>query len=313
MSDTEELRDEFGCPGGQAEGCGCPTAHLLVPFDLAHGYLLRALAALMHRGLARGDVVVGDRAFCSYAHLALCQTRGLFSLFGAQQKLIISFRPRRRHARPGKARPEDAGLPRSRWRRRLGQDDQLVQYVKPADRPDWMTDEQYAALPESLAVREVRFGVKTPGRRTRVITVVTTLWDPEEYPARELARLYEGRWQAEVNLRPLKQALGLDVLKCRTFPGVMKELLMVGVAYNLVRRVMAEAARRQQVDAKGISFVDALRWLRQARRGSAAAEGEPGAARALRAAGEEAAAQAVRSDDQAQGGVTSRRVGRASP
>jgi hypothetical protein len=278
MPDTEELRDEFGQPGGQAPGCGFPTAHLLVQFDLAHGYLLRALAAplrthdmkkaaLMHHDLGRGDVVLGDRAFCSYAHLALCRARGLFGLFRAHQKLIISFRPRRRHARPGKARPEDAGLPRSRWLKKLGKDDQVVEYSKPADRPDWMTDEEYAALPDAVAVRELRFAVKVPGRRTRVITVVTTLLDPKEYPARELARLYERRWRVEVNLRHLKQTLGLDVLKCRTFPGVMKELLVFVVAYNLVRRVMAEAARRQGVGADRISFADALRWLRQARRG----------------------------------------------
>jgi hypothetical protein len=47
----------------------------------------------------------------------------------------------------------------------------------------------------------------------------------------------------------------------------MKELLMFVVVYNLVRRVMAEAAQRQGVEANRISFVDALRWLGRARRG----------------------------------------------
>jgi hypothetical protein len=51
--------------------------------------------------------------------------------------------------------------------------------------------------------------------------------------------------------------------------GVLKELLMFVVVYNLVRRVMAEAARRQGVGADRISFVDALRWLREARPGAA--------------------------------------------
>jgi hypothetical protein len=210
MPDTPELQEQFGQPCGQAEGCGFPTAHLLVQFDLAHGFLLRALAAprhthdlrraaVMHHDLRRGDVVLGDRAFCSYAHLALCQRRGLFGLFRAHQKLIISFRPRRRHARPGKARPQDVGLPRSRWLKKLGKDDQLVEYVKPPDRPDWMTAEEYAALPETLVVPETRFTVRVPGRRTRVVTVVTTLLDPQEYPARELARLYARRWQVEID------------------------------------------------------------------------------------------------------------------
>lgn len=278
MPDAEELRQEFGQPGNQAEGCGFPTAHLLVQFDLRDGFLLRAVAApwrthdlkqaaVMHQDLRPGDLLLGDRAFCSYAHLALCAGRGLHGLFRAHQKLIICFRPRRRHVQPGKVRPEDTGLPRSRWIKKLGPNDQLVEYTKPKDKPAWMTVEQYAALPETVVVRELRFAVRVPGRRTRAITVVTTLLDPRAYPAKDLARLYEQRWQVEINLRHLKQTLGLDVLRCRTFPGVMKELLLFVVAYNLVRRVMVEAARRQAVEANRISFVDALRWLRQARRG----------------------------------------------
>jgi Transposase DDE domain len=278
MPDTDELRQEFGQPAGQTAGCGFPTAHLLVQFELAHGFLLRALpapgnthdmahAALLHKDLARGDVLLGDRAFCSYAHLALCAQRGLHGLFRAHQRLLIGFRPRRRHAGPGKVGPEDKGRPRSRWVRRLGKEDQVVEYFKPVKRPEWMTAEQYAALPDSTLVREVRFRVRVPGRRTQVVTVVTTLRDARRYPAKALARLYEKRWQVEINLRHLKQALGLDVLRCQTFVGVMKELLMFVVVYNLVRRVMAEAARRQGVEANRISFVDALRWLRQARCG----------------------------------------------
>lgn len=278
MPDAEELRETFGQPGGQADGCGFPPAPLLVQFDLGQGFLIRAIAApwrthdmkkaaLMHRGLARGDVVLGDRAFCSYAHLALCQTRGLFGVFRAHQKLIVSFRPHRRHAGPGKVGPEDTGRPRSRWVKRLGRHDQVVEYFKPAGRPDGMTDEQYGALPESVLVREVRFKVRVPGRRTHEVTVVTTLRDRSRYPAQALARLYERRWQVETDLRHLKQTLGMDVLRCRSVPGVIKELLMFVVVYNLVRRVMARAARRQGVAADRISFVDALRWLREARPG----------------------------------------------
>jgi hypothetical protein len=280
MPDTPELQEQFGQPAGQAEGCGFPTAHLLVQFDLDDGFLLRALAAprrthdlsraaVMHQDLGPGDVVLGDRAFCSYAHLALLRGRGLHGLFRAHQRLIISFRPRRRHAGPGKVGPDDAGLPRSRWLAKLGKDDQLVEYFKPAERPDWMTAAQYAALPEALVLRELRFTVRVPGRRTRVVTVVTTLVDAKRYPAKELARLYGRRWQVETNLRHLKQTLGMDILRCRTCPGVMKELLMFVVAYNLVRRVMVAAARAQRVAADRISFVDALRWLRQAKRGEA--------------------------------------------
>jgi hypothetical protein len=59
----------------------------------------------------------------------------------------------------------------------------------------------------------------------------------------------------------------LDVLRCQSFVGVMKELMMFVTVYNLVRRVMRQAGRRQGVPAERISFVDALRWLMEARAG----------------------------------------------
>jgi hypothetical protein len=278
MPDTPELQEEFGQPGGQAAGCGFPTAHLLVQFDAHHGYIHRVLAsplrthdmahaAFMHKDLRPGDIVGGDRAFCSYAHLALLHRRSLFGLFRAHQRQIICFKAGRPHSGPGKAKRGQAGMPRSRWLKRLGRDDQLVEYFKPAECPEWMDAKAYEALPASVVVRELRVQVRTPGCRVQVLTLVTTLVDRKRYSKRALARLYEQRWGVEVNLKHLKQTLGLDVLRCETRKGVLKELLMFVVVYNLVRRVMTEAARRQQVLPHRISFVDALRWLREAERG----------------------------------------------
>jgi hypothetical protein len=59
--------------------------------------------------------------------------------------------------------------------------------------------------------------------------------------------------------------MGLDVLKCQTVDGVLKELIVFALIYNLVRLVMAQAARRQRVAIDRISFVDAARWLAAAR------------------------------------------------
>jgi Transposase DDE domain len=280
MPDTPALQEAFGQPGAQAQGCGFPTAHLLVLFDAHTGFLLQALpaplrthdlsrAALVHRELRPGDLLLGDRAFCSYAHLALCRRRKLHGLFRAHQRLLIDFRPHRRHTHPRRAAKEPAGRPRSHWLRRLGKRDQLVEYFKPTRHPVWMTAADYARLPESLVVREVRFRVRERGRRVRAVTLVTTLLDARRYPARALAKLYAQRWQVETDLRHLKQTLGMDVLRCETVPGVVKELLMFAVVYNLVRRVMQEASRRQGVGPGRISFVDAWRWLRQARPGEA--------------------------------------------
>lgn len=280
MPDTPELQAAFGQPAGQAPGCGFPTAHLLLACAAATGYIRKAVAAprrthdlsqvpLLHPAVPAGAVLVGDRAFCSYAHLALCGQRQVQGLFRAHQKTISDFRPGRAYAPPKMSAREAKGLPRSRFVRRLGQDDQLVEYVKPAQRPDWMTAEQYATLPASQVVREVRYRIRVPGRRTREVTLVTTLLNRRRYSRRALAQWYGLRWRVETNLRHLKQTLGMDVLHCQTYAGVMKELTMFVTAYNLVRRVMRQAAHRQGVPAERISFVDALRWLSAARPGEA--------------------------------------------
>jgi hypothetical protein len=82
-----------------------------------------------------------------------------------------------------------------------------------------------------------------------------------------LAELYHARWQVESNLRHLKQTMGLAVLHCQRLVGVLKELTVFALVYNLVRVVMLEAAKQQGGALERLSFVDALRWLSPARPG----------------------------------------------
>jgi Transposase DDE domain len=272
MSDTPQLQAHFGQPGAQAQGCGFPVAHMLTLFHSGTQLLLRVLAsplrthdlryaATMHPELDEGDILLGDRAFASFAHLALLFLRKMHGLFRCHQRQIVDFRVGRKHTPQRRAKN---GLPRSRYVRRLGRRDQLVEYSKPTSQPTWMEDATWATLPDTLLVRELRFQTPQRGHRTRVITVVTTLLDPVAYPAVEIAKLYLSRWQIEVNFRHLKTTMGMEVLHCQTVEGVLKELYMFALAYNLVRLVMLEASRRQDVPLDRISFVDALRWLRDA-------------------------------------------------
>jgi len=137
----------------------------------------------------------------------------------------------------------------------------VVEYFKPAKRPAWMSEAEYAALPESIVVRELRYRITAAGFRTREVTLVTTLLDAEAYPADALAELYMARWRVEENLKSIKCTMKMDVLKCKTVDGVPKELTMYAIAYNLVRLTMGKAAVRQGVEPDRVSFIDALRWL----------------------------------------------------
>ena len=277
MPDTPALQAEFGQPESQAKGCGFPVAKILALFHAGTGLLFEVAAAPyrthemsrldeVHPAFEPGDVLVGDRGFCSFAHLAMLVRGGFHAVFRAHQRQIIDFTPRRPHFRPEQPKA-GKGLPRSRWLRRLGVTDQVVEWFKPEERPGWMSIEEYKELPETLVVRELRYRTGGRGFRTRSVTLVTTLVDGEIYPPESLAELYGMRWRVELNFRHLKTTMKMDVLKCMTVDGVLKELTMFAIVYNLVRVVMLEAARRQDVAVERISFVDALRWLEQAEPG----------------------------------------------
>ena len=271
--DTPELQQHFGQPGNQKKGCGFPVAHVLALFHAGTGFLQHAIASplrthdltharLLHDELLPGDLLVGDRGFASYVHLAQLFLRELHGLWRGHQRQIVHFRAGRRHAK------QRVGWPRTRWLKRLGRYDQLVEYTKPTKPPKGRSQADYDALPDTLVLRELRYWTSKRGCRTKVITLVTTLLDAEVYPAKELAALYGQRWQVELNLRHLKTTMRLDVLHCQTVDGVLKELTLFALAYNLVRLVLLEASRRQGEPLDRMSFVDALRWLRTAEPGT---------------------------------------------
>lgn len=252
MPDTTANQAEYPQQSSQAPGCGFPIARIVVIFSLAVGAVLDAaigkyqgkqtgensLFRTLHGTLRTGDVVLADRYFSGWFDMALIQQRHAEVVIRKHQLRATDFR---------------LGV-------RLGHDDQLVCWRKP-QRPEWMSHEQYAALPESLTLRELRIEVKQRGFRTRSLVVVTTLLDPEKYPASEIAALYRRRWQAELHLRSLKAVLQMDHLRCKTPDRVRNEFYMHLVAYNLIRELMATAAFRAGVSPWTISFKGALQTI----------------------------------------------------
>jgi len=277
MPDPPALHAHVGQPGGQQPGCGFPVAHLMALFHAGTGMVLDVLAAprrtpdlsqvvALHPALQPGDVLVADRGFCAYAHIALLVQGGVHVVFRVHQKLLVDFTPGRPQVRPMHAnRKGPQGKPRSRWRATLGACDQRVEWLKPLDGPDWMDEAQFAQLSGDLTVRELRYQVQRQGFRVQTITLVTTLVHAELYSVEALSELYFARWGSETNLAHVKTTMGLDVVTCKTVDGVLKELIGFAFIDNLVRLVMGQAARRQHVDIDRISFIDAARWLAAAR------------------------------------------------
>lgn len=233
MPDTAENQAEYPQVPGQRRGCGFPILRFVVVFSLAVGTVPEAalgkyqgkltgensLFRTVHDVLREEDVVLADRYFSGWFDIALLQARRVDSVVRKHQLRSTDFRT-------GK---------------RLDPYDHLVVWTKPP-RPEWMSQEQYDALPAELTLREVRVVVEQKGFRTKELVVVTTLLDAEEYSSVEIAALYRRRWQAELNLRSLKIVLQMDHLRCKTPPRVRNEFYMHLVAYDLIRKLMAAAA-----------------------------------------------------------------------
>jgi hypothetical protein len=242
--DVPDLRGAFGLPANQKEGCGFPIVKILGVFDAFTGMVMEVftgplytndirMTCALHPLLTLGDLVVGDRGFCSYAHLALLAVRDVAALFRMHQRQIVNFRPHRKARgqdgkgkgrRKGRRSKAENGRPTSRFHRRLGKHDQLVWWVRPSQRPKWMDKEQYDLLPGALLVREVRYRIPRRGQRTLCVTIATTLLDPVKYPKGAIAELYNVRWTAETHLAELKTTLRMRKVKSRTPDGVRKEL-----------------------------------------------------------------------------------------
>ena len=89
-----------------------------------------------------------------------------------------------------------------------------------------------------------------------------SLLDTQTFSSDALAKLYLLRWRIEVNFRDLKTTMGLEVLKCRTVEGILKELTIFALIYNLVMTLRFRVARSIGICPARLSFVDTLRHVR---------------------------------------------------
>jgi len=253
MPDTVENQQAFPQASTQGDGLGFPLVRYVALISLATG-IVRDLALGPYKGketgetalfrtlldgLARGEIVLGDRYFASYFMLAELLLRGVDGLFRMHQRRKFDFRRGRR----------------------LGVEDHVVTWTKP-DRPDWMDEETYAQIPNELKIREVRFKVGQPGFRVNELVLVTTMLDAAEYSREDLADLFLERWNIELDLRSIKVVLQMDVLRCKTPEMVVKEIWMHLLAYNLIRGVMARAAETHDKIPRLLSFKGALQTMR---------------------------------------------------
>lgn len=254
MPDTPANQAAYPQARTQAPGVGFPIARILVVFSLAVGTVLEAalgpyqgkqtseLALLrpLLTAFEPGDIFLADRFFCSYWVIAALQGRGVDVVVRLHQCRRVDFRRGRR----------------------LGREDGRFIWTKPEQRPDWMSPAEYQAMPAELTVRVLRVGVRDKTKRVRTLELVTTLQDAAAYPKDEVGALFRQRWHAELDVRTLKSQMAMEMLRTKSPGMVHKEVAVHLLAYNLIRGIMAEAARSAEVKPRRLSFTGAQHTVR---------------------------------------------------
>ena len=251
--DTRANQKVYPQPTTQKAGLGFPVIRMVVLFSLAVGTVLdaaygpyqgkrtaeTALWRTLRHNLEPDDILLADRYHGSFWEVVAARERGNHVVLRVNARRKIDFRRGRR----------------------LGRDDHLVTWTKYRTCPEWMDRDTYDRLPQTLTLREIRIRVPKGRCRTREIVVVTTLLDAGRYPKGEIAALYRMRWQAEIDLRALKQTMQMDCLRCKTPAMLHKELWAHFLVYNLLRTVQAQAAEKHQRKPWHISFKGTLQTL----------------------------------------------------
>jgi hypothetical protein len=245
LADTEANQAAFPQQGQQKKGLGFPLIRWVALVSLAtavvQGFAYgpyagketgeTALFRELLEYLRRGDIVLADRYYCSYFLVALLRSLGVDVVMRLHQRRHYDFRRGQR----------------------LGAGDHVVTWVKP-QRPEWMSAELYAQLPDEIRMREIYRQVKEPGCRVEELVIATTLLDAQVYSADAIAELYSKRWLVELDIRALKTTLRMDALECKTPFMVEREIWAHLLAYNLVRKVGAQVAHLVEEQPRSISF-----------------------------------------------------------
>ncbi|MFC4992078.1 IS4 family transposase [Rubritalea tangerina] len=251
LMDSEANQQVYPQPPTQKPGCGYPVMGFVGVVNLCHGgwegfetcqwkkHDARVAPKLL-KYVADGDLLMGDRAFCSYEIIGLTQQRGghvLMRLHQARQRKLD-------------------------WRkgRKVSPIERIVTWKKPSTQPEKsdLSSEQWDNLPSEMELRYIRVGFEDRSGLKRTLVVVTTLLDHIRYDAVELADLYAKRWEIEVKLRDVKTTMGLEKFAVKTPEMAHKTLIMMMLAYNLIRCLMQKSTTLTGISNSRLSFKGVL-------------------------------------------------------
>ena len=253
MPDTEANQALWPQTRAQKPGCGFPHARICACFDLASDMLNSyqvgnqkshelPLLRKQWSHFDKGDIFLGDKLFCSYYDISRLVDHGVDSVVTLRRKPVTA-------AESDKV---------------LGDEDLLIYWKKPIrSHSTSYTKDEEELLPERLPLRQIKVTVTQKGFRVSSFYLVTTLVDPELYPADVIADLYRQRWDVELNFRDIKTTMNMDVLRCKTPEMIHKEIVVNFIVYNAMRQLMLESAEHSKTELSQVSFKASVHALRQ--------------------------------------------------
>lgn len=232
LSDEEANQKEYPQPSAQKKGCGFPVMYVTGVLCLATGQFIKSLAGKRTHdarslfqllpGFGKGDVVLADRAYCSYTLIYLLLQQGAHSIMRLHQ------------ARNAK----------QLWKsgKKLGQSSRLVTLRKSSKLCRCgISQEQWDTLPREMEVRLVKIIGKDRHGKRKTMYVVTTLLCPLVYTDKDIGEAYASRWLVEVKFRDIKTTLGMEMIRVKSPEMARKTLRMILLSYNLVKVIQLEA------------------------------------------------------------------------
>jgi hypothetical protein len=264
MPDTPENQAHYPQPDSQKEGIGFPIARLVAVISCVTGAVLdlalgpysgkktgeHALLRQIMDVFKEGDVALGDCYYASYFLMAALIKQGVHAIFPMHAARDFDFRT-------GK---------------KLGKKDHIVQWIKPV-KPEWMDQEEYDNTKSEISIRELFVTTTREGFRSETRMLVTTFLDPAEVSKDDLNLLYSCRWWIELDLLALKTTLKMDILRGKSPEMVRKEIWVHILAYNMIRKIMAQAALMRNTKPRELSFKGALNIIKSFRERGILCEG----------------------------------------
>ncbi len=245
MPDTPENQISYPQMKNQKAGLGFPIARLVAVVSYATGAVLDiAISRCFGKGAGEhtllrqmlhvfkpGDVALGDCYYGSFFLIAKLIELGVDVVFPIHNGRHHDFR---------------TGV-------RLGKKDHIVQWKKP-QRPEWMSPEEYIMFPKNISIREVSIQNQRRGFKVQTRTIVTTFLDSESISKNDLKMIYDYRWSVEIDLKSIKDTMSMGILRGKTPEMIRKEIWIHILAYNLIRKIMAQAACVHDRNPRELSF-----------------------------------------------------------